>query len=111
MAVVPCISGNSNGFSVEFLYCDFNLICSSYPDKRVKKDDKGRDMGVVGSVSLLQNVTLATQPIGHIDWSPDKVIHEVHCYTPVTCNVSFCRKGCWLAPHLTKQFVFVLSLS
>lgn len=46
---------------------------SLYPDKRVKKDDKGRDMGVVGSVSLLQNVTLATQPIAHMDWSPDKV--------------------------------------
>lgn len=30
-------------------------------------------MGVVGSVSLLQNVTLSSQPISHMDWSPDKV--------------------------------------
>lgn len=49
------------------------VFCSSYPDKRVKKDDKGREMGVVGSVSLLQNVTLASQPISHVDWNPDKV--------------------------------------
>ena len=30
-------------------------------------------MGVVGSVSLLQNMTIASQPISSIDWSPDKV--------------------------------------
>ena len=45
----------------------------SYPDSRVKKDDAGRDMGVVGSVSLLQNVTLASQPVSSMDWNPDKV--------------------------------------
>lgn len=51
----------------------FCCLCSSYPDKRVKADDKGRNMGVAGSVSLLQNVTLASQPISNMDWSPDKV--------------------------------------
>lgn len=30
------------------------------------------DVGVAGSVNLLQNVTLSTQPIGSFDWSPDK---------------------------------------
>lgn len=30
------------------------------------------DVGVAGSVSLLQNVTLSTQPIASLDWSPDK---------------------------------------
>ena len=54
-------------------YFNFFCVISSYPDKRVKKDDKGRDVGVVGSVSLLQNVTIASQPISHMDWSPDKV--------------------------------------
>ena len=29
-------------------------------------------MGVAGSVNLLQNVTLSTQPISTFDWSPDK---------------------------------------
>ena len=61
-----------------FAMCVLSLLVfshSSYPEKRVKKDDKGREMGVVGSVSLLQNVTLSTQPIAHMDWSPDKVGH------------------------------------
>lgn len=30
------------------------------------------DVGVAGSVNLLQNVTLSTQPIASLDWSPDK---------------------------------------
>ncbi|KAI8487592.1 PREDICTED: WD repeat-containing protein 92-like [Branchiostoma belcheri] len=49
-----------------------NLWQYSYPDKRVKADDKGVEMGVAGTVSLLQNVTLSTQPIAGFDWSPDK---------------------------------------
>uniref|UniRef100_A0A5F9CTF4 Dynein axonemal assembly factor 10 n=1 Tax=Oryctolagus cuniculus TaxID=9986 RepID=A0A5F9CTF4_RABIT len=43
-----------------------------YPVRRSKKDSEGVDMGVAGSVSLLQNVTLSTQPISSLDWSPDK---------------------------------------
>ncbi|XP_053568083.1 dynein axonemal assembly factor 10 [Bombina bombina] len=43
-----------------------------YPAQRSKKDSDGVDMGVAGSVSLLQNVTLSTQPISSLDWSPDK---------------------------------------
>ena len=50
----------------------FSLL-SSYPDKREKEDDKGVKMGVMGSVSLLQNMTIASQPISSMDWSPDKV--------------------------------------
>ena len=30
-------------------------------------------MGVTGSVSLLQNITIASQPVSSMDWSPDKV--------------------------------------
>lgn len=51
------------------LFCDF----SSYPDQRVKKDANDLDIGVIGSVSLLQNANLSTQPITSFDWSPDKV--------------------------------------
>ena len=29
-------------------------------------------MGVAGSVSLLQNVTVSTPPVSSLDWSPDK---------------------------------------
>ncbi|KAG8124444.1 putative WD repeat-containing protein [Naja naja] len=43
-----------------------------YPAQRSKKDSEGTEMGVAGSVSLLQNVTLSTQPISSLDWSPDK---------------------------------------
>lgn len=47
--------------------------CSSeYPAQRTKKGSDEVDMGVAGSVSLLQNVTLSTQPISSLDWSPDK---------------------------------------
>uniref|UniRef100_A0A6I8NPF2 Dynein axonemal assembly factor 10 n=1 Tax=Ornithorhynchus anatinus TaxID=9258 RepID=A0A6I8NPF2_ORNAN len=43
-----------------------------YPIQRSKKDSEGVEMGIAGSVSLLQNVTLSTQPISSLDWSPDK---------------------------------------
>lgn len=39
----------------------------------MKKDANDLDMGVIGSVSLLQNANLSTQPITSFDWSPDKV--------------------------------------
>ncbi|XP_049592865.1 dynein axonemal assembly factor 10 [Syngnathus scovelli] len=44
-----------------------------YPAQRSKKDSDGTSVGVAGSVSLLQNVTLSTQPIASLDWSPDKL--------------------------------------
>lgn len=37
------------------------------------KDEKGQEMGVAGSLQLLQNVGLSTQPISSFDWSPDKL--------------------------------------
>lgn len=49
-----------------------SLLASEYPAQRSKKDSEGAEMGVAGSVSLLQNVTLSTQPISSLDWSPDK---------------------------------------
>ena len=49
----------------------FNFY-SEYPDKRVTKDSHDVDMGVAGTVSLQQNITLSTQPIGGFDWHPDK---------------------------------------
>ena len=55
--------------SVRFVF----VTHSSYPAKRVAQDADGVDMGVSGSVNLLQNVTLSTQPISGFDWSPDKM--------------------------------------
>lgn len=45
----------------------------NYPAQRVSKDSEGAEEGVMGSVSLAQNVTLSTQPISSFDWSPDKM--------------------------------------
>ncbi|KAL0276141.1 UNVERIFIED_CONTAM: hypothetical protein PYX00_003776 [Menopon gallinae] len=44
----------------------------NYPEKRVKNDGDGLPIGVVGNLSLLQNMTISTQPISSFDWSPDK---------------------------------------
>jgi len=52
-------------------------LFSSYPSKRTEVDDEGFEVGVMGSLTKLQNVTLATQPIASFDWSPDKVC----CFT------------------------------
>lgn len=49
------------------------LHCSSYPSSRVDKDSGGVKMGVAGSVSLIQNAVLSTQPVSSFDWHPDKV--------------------------------------
>ncbi|KAL5009083.1 hypothetical protein ScPMuIL_014664 [Solemya velum] len=49
-----------------------NLWKYSYPANRVTKDSEGRDLGVAGTVNLLQNATVSTQPVSSFDWSPDK---------------------------------------
>ncbi|KAI5611585.1 WD repeat-containing protein 92, partial [Silurus asotus] len=43
-----------------------------YPEKRSEIDAEGVERGVAGTLNLLQNVTLSTQPIASLDWSPDK---------------------------------------
>ena len=48
------------------------FVNSNYPSQRTVEDKDGVEMGVPGTVSLLQNVTLSTQPIASFDWSPDK---------------------------------------
>lgn len=55
-----------------YIYACVLVIASEYPAERSKKDADGVDVGVAGSVNLLQNVTLSTQPIASLDWSPDK---------------------------------------
>lgn len=45
----------------------------NYPASRVAKDTDGCEMGVAGSMSLLQNVGLSTQPLSSFSWSPDKL--------------------------------------
>lgn len=63
------VRGDCSSLPTLFL---FVLVFSEYPVQRSKKDAEGVEMGVAGTVSLLQNVTLSTQPISSLDWSPDK---------------------------------------
>eukprot|EP00042_Codosiga_hollandica_P025975 m.119437 g.119437 ORF g.119437 m.119437 type:complete len:356 (+) comp52054_c0_seq7:93-1160(+) len=59
-----------------FMTCGGNGSLSlwkyQYPSSRVAKDADNQDVGVVGTVSLVNNVALATQPISSIDWNMDK---------------------------------------
>lgn len=45
---------------------------SEYPAQRSRTDSDQTEVGVAGSVNLLQNATMSTQPIASLDWSPDK---------------------------------------
>ncbi|KAJ3234396.1 WD repeat-containing protein 92 [Chytriomyces hyalinus] len=50
-----------------------NVYKYNYPANRVKEDPSDKQkMGVAGTVELLNNATLAEQPISAFDWSPDK---------------------------------------
>lgn len=58
-------------FTVTILTSYYNIFSSSYPAKRVKEVD-GSEISVIGSLQLLQNTIVSTQPISSFDWSPDK---------------------------------------
>lgn len=53
---------------MEYLFFYF----SNYPGKRAEKDTDEQLMGVPGTLSLVQNAVISTQPINAFDWSPDK---------------------------------------
>jgi len=50
-----------------------HCVCSEYPSHRSMKDSDGVSEGVAGTLSLLQNVTLSTQPISGFDWNSEKL--------------------------------------
>ena len=56
-----------------FCFVCYLFQSSSYPSSRVDKDSAGVKMGVMGSVNLIQNAVLSTQPVSSFDWHPDKV--------------------------------------
>ncbi|KAK9818367.1 hypothetical protein WJX72_011381 [[Myrmecia] bisecta] len=49
-----------------------NLFKYHYPDQRKLKDGSGKEKGVAGTLELLANKNLSTQPISGFDWSADK---------------------------------------
>lgn len=63
-----CVNHNSYFTRTQSL----KYFSSEYPAQRSKKGSDDMDVGVAGSVNLLQNATLSTQPIASLDWSPDK---------------------------------------
>ncbi|CAF1171972.1 unnamed protein product [Rotaria sordida] len=44
----------------------------NYPEKRVMTQSDNTEMGVAGSLTLLQNIGLSSQPASGFDWSLDK---------------------------------------
>jgi hypothetical protein len=45
---------------------------SKYPEKRVMTQSDNTEVGVPGTLKLLQNIGLSSQPASAFDWSPDK---------------------------------------
>lgn len=77
-----------------YFYCNqiFNYFLSNYPSSRVTKDSNGDEMGVPGTLSLLQNVGLSSQPLSGFDWSPDKLGLAVSTSFDQTVRVTVCTK-------------------
>lgn len=50
-----------------------SLYKYKYPKERVLKDAEGREKGVVGSLELLNDKVISTQPIVSLDWHQDKL--------------------------------------
>jgi hypothetical protein len=65
----------------------------NYPlPSRITKDTSGIEMGVSGSLELLQNVGLSTQPISSFHWSSDKLGLAVTTSFDQCLRVIICTK-------------------
>lgn len=66
----------------------------------MKNDSEGIPVGVVGSVDLLQNVSISTQPISGFDWNADKVADTFCCrLLLLLSDVVSVRRDCVSAQH------------
>jgi WD repeat-containing protein 92 len=63
-----------------------------YPQQRVIKDADGRDKGVVGSLELLNDRVMSTQPVCSFDWHPEKLGLAVMACLDQTCKVAIVTK-------------------
>lgn len=70
----------------------FHLWKYSYPSARVKEDEDKQNVGVMGTVSLVQNVTLSSQPICSFDWNADKEGLLTSCAFDQTIRVCIVSK-------------------
>lgn len=71
---------------------DLSLYKYKYPPKRVLKDAHGVDKGVVGSLQLLNDRNLSTQPVVSFDWHDDKTGLGVMSCLDQTCKVIITTK-------------------
>lgn len=71
---------------------NLSLYQYKYPPQRTIKDADGRDKGVVGSLELLNDRVLSTQPICSFDWHPDKLGLSVMACLDQTCKVAIVTK-------------------
>ena len=69
-----------------------NIYKYNYPAKRVIEDEMQHKKGVVGSLTLLNDKNLSTQPIASFDWSPDKTGLGVMACLDQTCKVIIVTK-------------------
>ncbi len=69
-----------------------NLYKYNYPAKRSIKDEQNLDKGVPGTLTLLNERMISTQPIASFDWSPDKIGLACMSCLDQTCKVLIVTK-------------------
>ncbi|EGF84211.1 hypothetical protein BATDEDRAFT_84932 [Batrachochytrium dendrobatidis JAM81] len=71
---------------------DINLYRYKYPERRSAKNKDDQDVGVPGTVELLQHAQVAEQPVAAFDWSPDKLGLYVFAGFDQSVRVGFVSK-------------------
>lgn len=51
---------------------NLHLYKYRYPSSRVRKEEDGQNVGVPGTIEMIQKANVAEQPVNSFDWSPDK---------------------------------------
>ena len=69
-----------------------NLYKYNYPAKRSIKDEQGLDKGIPGTLTLLNEMVVSTQPVASFDWSPDKMGLACLACLDQTCKVIITTK-------------------
>ncbi|CAE8711058.1 unnamed protein product, partial [Polarella glacialis] len=68
------------------------LFKYSYPEERSIKDKEGIDRGVAGTVEMLNQKELSSQPVISFDWHMNKTGLCVFACLDQTCRVAICTK-------------------
>lgn len=68
------------------------LFKYSYPEERSIKDKEGIERGVAGTVEMLNQKELSTQPVISFDWHMNKTGLCVFACLDQTCRVAICTK-------------------